>query len=199
MPTSPCLRSARSRSAALLGTFAVAGASLAGASAAVAAPGDSGDVRIHHAGTAAGNTGDALKVCKFNLSAFNFETVALVTWTITPQPPAPAQSTLTGGISLAGGKGATADYSLPNGQYQLSWTFTGGVPKKKIFKVDCPLGSDEPTRPSGAVPAGGGGTASLDGGDDSSTGLTPWLATGALGAAGLLLVRRARRRAHGAA
>ncbi|MFD0428641.1 hypothetical protein ACFQ60_13855 [Streptomyces zhihengii] len=33
------------------------------------------------------NTQDDLKVCKFSLSAFNFETVPLLTWAIAPSRP----------------------------------------------------------------------------------------------------------------
>ncbi|MFJ4918595.1 hypothetical protein [Streptomyces sp. NPDC088725] len=199
------LASLRSGTVALA-TLVLTGTSLIGASAALAVPGDSGDVKIHTFGTPASDTRDAATVCRFDLSAFNFQTVPTVTWTIAPEPKSPNLPTLTGSITLALGRGHTSDYSLPNGRYVLSWTFPGGVPKQKAFRVDCPLGSDE--KPIGAVHAGGGGVPGAEGAGaetaggaeaGSSIGPAPVLVTGALGAAGLIFVRRARRKAHGAA
>ncbi|MGX1881902.1 hypothetical protein [Streptomyces sp. NPDC055287] len=208
MTTSASLRSHGVRSGtAALATLALAGVSLWGAPAALAVPGDSGEVKIHKAGTSFGDSKDHYEVCTFNLAAFNFETVPLVNWTITPQPKTPPQPTLTGGITMASGRGHTADYSLPDGHYQLNWSFPGGVPKQKIFKVDCAKKHDNKPAPRGAVPAGGGGAADVgtgtgagsEGDDGSSLGMAPALVAGAAGVAGLIFVRRARRRANGAA
>ncbi|MFD4988764.1 hypothetical protein [Streptomyces sp. NPDC058374] len=193
MPTSASLV----RASAAAAVLALGGVSLAGASAAVAAPGDSGDIRIHKAGTPAADSRDETKVCKFRLAADNFETVTSVSWTVAPQPPLPTKPTLTGTLALTSGKGGTSDHTLPEGQYRLSWTFPGGVPKQKLFTVNCPLGADE-VSPSGAVPAGGGGAA-LASAEQSAFAGGPLLVAAAAGTAGLILVRRARRRADGAA
>ncbi|MFF8846175.1 hypothetical protein ACF08N_26235 [Streptomyces sp. NPDC015127] len=243
MTSTATFRSLRVRpAAAALAALAVAGVSLAGAPAAVAAPGDSGDLKIHRAGVPHWDTRDDLKVCKFSLSAFNFETVPLLTWNIAAQPPNPAGPTLSGQLTLIAGRGHTSEYALPDGEYLLTWNFTGGVGKQKVFKVDCSKEreehdskgddqgygekgdqehgdksdeegyadkedhGDKKDRPSGYVHAGGGGASGTgtgggegDEGDGSSIGTTPVLAAGAAGIAGLMLVRRARRRAHGAA
>ncbi len=214
MTTSASLRSHGVRpGTAALATLALAGVSLWGASAALAVAGDSGEIKIHKAGTSFSDTKDHYEVCTFNLAASNFETVQLVNWTITPpQPKAPAEPILTGGIVMVKGEGHTADFSLPNGHYQLNWTFPGGVSKQKIFKVDCAKNddkavekpaeksTDKPT-PRGPVPAGGGGASGTGTGSDagSSGAMAPALVAGAAGVAGLIFVRRARRRAHGAA
>ncbi|MFD7517388.1 hypothetical protein ACFV85_21590 [Streptomyces niveus] len=193
--SAPLVRS----SATIAATLALTGVSLtAGATSALAAPGDSGEVKIHKSTTAYNDSRDEKKVCRFNLSASNFATVPAVTWTITPQPPSPTKPPLTGALTLAGGTGHTADLALPNGDYQLTLAFPGGAPKQKPFTVDCPLGAGEP-KPAGAVPAGGGGASAVASDEESSFGAGPVLAVGAVAAAGLFLVRRARRRAHGAA
>ncbi|MEV8306387.1 hypothetical protein AB0P36_03245 [Streptomyces flavidovirens] len=205
--TSPRSHGVRSGTAALA-TLALAGVSLWGASAAFAVEGDSGEIKIHKSGTRAADTKDHYEVCTFNLSATNFETVKLVNWTVTPpQPKTPVEPILSGGLVLMNGKGSTADYSLPDGHYQLSWTFPGGVPKQKIFKVNCAKKQDDKPAPRGPVPAGGGGAADIGTGtgtgtetdDGASAGMAPALVAGAAGVAGLMFVRRARRRANGAA
>lgn len=194
---------------AALATLALAGVSLWGAPAALAVEGDSGDIKIHKSGTRAADTNDHYEVCTFNMAATNFEGVKLVNWTVTPpQPKTPVEPILSGGLVLMNGKGNTADYSLPDGHYQLSWTFPGGVPKQKIFKVNCAKKQDNKPAPRGAVPAGGGGAADIGTGtgtgtgtetDDGSSAMAPALVAGAAGVAGLMFVRRARRRANGAA
>ncbi|GGT41165.1 hypothetical protein GCM10010271_51460 [Streptomyces kurssanovii] len=228
MSTTATLRPRRVRTAAAaLAALAYTGITLAVAPAAFAAIGDSGDIKIHKAGVAHWDTRDDIKgVCKFSLSAFNFESLPQVTWTITPQPPTAAGPTLTDSLVLVAGRGHTEEYALPNGHYLLAWTVPSGVPKQKVFEVDCDKYGDKREEknqgnkgpendkggtiwekgkdaPHGAVPAGGGGMAG-DGsegtGDDgSSVAAATALVAGAAGAAGLVLVRRARRRAHGAA
>ncbi|WP_227025334.1 hypothetical protein [Streptomyces tsukubensis] len=190
------------RTATAAATLAFAGVSLAGATAAVAAPGDSGDIAVHKTGMAPSDTRDEKEVCKFTLSARNFETAKAATWTVTPQPKSPDKPVLTGELPLVNGAGHTPDYSLPNGTYELSWTIPGGVPKKKTFRINCSIGErDDNKKPSGAVAAGGGGmsNAAASGTDDSWGVGGPLLVTAAVSTAGVVLVRRARRRGHDAA
>lgn len=231
MSTTATLRPRRVRTgAAALAVLAYAGVTLAGAPAAFAQPGDSGDLKIHKAGVPHWDTRDDIKgVCKFSLSAFNFESLDLLDWSITPQPPTASGPTLNDSIALIAGRGHTEEYALPDGDYLLTWTIPGPPPetKQKVFTVDCDKygekkgdkgpekhdkiedehGSDwskgDKGSPHGAVPAGGGGMADdggAGGGDDgSSVGMTTALVAGAAGLAGMVAVRRARRRAHGAA
>lgn len=206
---------------AALAALALSGVSLMGASSAAAAPGDSGVVRIHKPGTSATDTRDETTVCRFNLAASNFAPdLATIPWTIKPAPPNPNLPSLVSSLPVLNGTGTTTNLTLPNGQYQLTWTAPGAV--SKSFKIDCPQGAHGPAHhgshqwqsgdsgkqwqaggshgtPSGAVHAGGGGVPDIQNTADSSSPLAPLLVTGALGAAGLIFVRRARRRAHGAA
>ncbi|WNI21373.1 hypothetical protein [Streptomyces sp. ITFR-16] len=209
----------RSRSvragAAVAAAVAVAGATLAGASTAYAAPGDSGDIDIRSVGWNS-RGGDGVEVCKFVLSASNFESFPAVPWTITAQPPTvPPGDTLQSTLPLVNGSARSQEYLLPEGTYQLVWIVPAG-PKQKSFRVDCSKpangaggsqngGRDSSasgaesgySRPSGAVPAGGGGVPDLDSvssENDSNVGATAALAAGAAGAAGLIMVRRAARR-----
>lgn len=197
---------------------AAAGATLAGASAAYAAPGDSGDIDIRSVGWHS-RGGDGVEVCKFVLSASNFESLPAVPWTITAQPPTvPPGDTLASTLPLVNGSARSQEYLLPEGTYQLVWVVPAG-PKNKSFQVDCskPAGNHGPgnndergsgasgaekgyEQPSGGVPAGGGGVPdmeSVSSESDSNVGATAALAAGAVGAAGLIMVRRsARRRAR---
>ncbi|MET9534908.1 MULTISPECIES: hypothetical protein [unclassified Streptomyces] len=206
--TSPSSHSAVVRTGmAALAALALTGVSLAAASSAAAAPGDSGDVRIHKPGTSGSDTRDATTVCRFNLAAANFgPDLATIPWTIKPAPPNPNLPSLVSSLPVLNGSGTTTNLALPNGQYQLTWTAPGA--KSKSFRVDCPQqghpGSSSHavhhTFPSGAVHAGGGGVPGVQNtAADPSSPVGPLLVTGALGAAGLIFVRRARRRAHGAA
>lgn len=211
--------------------LAVAGFTLAGAPAAFAAPGDSGDLTVQSVGAGRGgqHRDGAPKVCEFRVTASNFETLPAIPFTIIAQPPTvPPGNTLAGTLALSQGVGSTQDYQLPDGTYQLLWTVPAGI-KQKSFVVDCGQeqgsrgggGKDdsswsasdkeskegqedkEYTRPSGGVPAGGGGVPTMDtvnAQGDSSMGTTAALTAGAAGVAGLILVRRAaRRRARGEA
>ncbi|THA64231.1 hypothetical protein E6P78_20475 [Streptomyces sp. A0958] len=193
---------------------AAAGATLAGASAAYAAPGDSGDIDIRSVGWHS-RGGDGVEVCKFVLAASNFESLPAVPWTITAQPPTvPPGDTLQSTLPLVNGAARSQEYLLPEGTYQLVWTVPAG-PKNKSFQVDCSKPADNNgrgdndgrgaasgaekgyERPSGGVPAGGGGVPdleSLSSDSDSNVGTTAALAAGAVGAAGLIMVRRAARR-----
>ncbi|MFG2840952.1 hypothetical protein ACGFYE_38875 [Streptomyces zaomyceticus] len=201
---------------------AVAGISLAGAPAAHAAPGDSGDLNVRSAGWHSQGQ-DGVQVCAFTLVANNFESLPAVPWTITAQPPTtPPGDTLVSTLPLINGAGRSERYLLPEGTYQLVWTVPAG-PKHRSFKVDCatrasgqgpqrparPSGSpaaeigpgSDARQPSGAVPAGGGGvpdleTLSAEG--DSGIGSTVGVTAGITAAvAALVMVRRsAMRRAR---
>ncbi|MGR8011432.1 hypothetical protein [Streptomyces hypolithicus] len=178
------------------------GACLAGTPTAVAAPGDNGDVKIHSVGTPFNDQHNEPKVCAFYLAAFNFDTLPAVTYTIVPQPAKAITPNLNGTITLATGTGQSTPLNLTDGTYKLAVTFPGatGAPKSKVFKVDCPEGTNG-SRPNGPVGAGGGGAADVDadaGAGTSSFGVGAALAAGLAGAAGLIVVRRSRRRTDGA-
>ncbi|MFI8437407.1 hypothetical protein ACIGJO_27435 [Streptomyces sp. NPDC079020] len=272
MPISASVRSRGTRTGtAVAAALTVAGLTLAGAPAAHAAPGDSGDLSVQSAGQQRGNNRDGAPVCAFKLVAANFETLPAVPFTITAQPPTvPPGDTLVGTLALSQGRAISQEYLLPDGTYQLQWVVPVGL-KQKTFTIDCERqdrnqgrqgnqngqegqggqngqngqggqngqngqssqggqssqsgqsgqgsqngqssesgsegsswsGEDKGSRPSGAVPAGGGGvptmeTVSAESGSGFGTGTA--LAASAAGVAGLILVRRsARRRASGAA
>lgn len=150
--TSP-YRLRTSTAAAGLAALACGGILLSTAVAASAAPGGSGDVKIHNSGTAPGDTRDDPRVCVFYLDALNFETLQSVTYSIVPQPTGPGAGAA-GSITLVNGTGRTPDLRLSDGRYQLSWTFAGrtGAARQKAFQVDCSTGTpalgDPATDPS---------------------------------------------------
>lgn len=192
MPTS-----SRPRRVATLTALAAGGAVLLGAPAAVAAPGDNGDVKVHTVGTAVSAQANQPKVCKFYLDAFNFDVAQGINWTIAPQSAqAGTSATLSGVVTLANGAGVTENLLLPTGQYKLSWTIVGGngAAKQKVFKVDCPDRPHHPGGPNGGPPAGGGGLA-------RDAAFTPVAGAAAVGlaAVGGTAWFRLRRRSHGAA
>jgi hypothetical protein len=207
---------------------AVAGATLAAAPAAYALPGDSGDIEVTSVGWHSRGDRDGVEVCKFVLKASNFESFPAVPWTITEQPPTvPPGNTLLGTLPLVNGQARSQQYLLPEGTYQLVWVVPAG-PKQRSFEVDCAPksgqggsrgDSDDDGRaesgaeksgekksdaiyekPSGAVPAGGGGVPemeSVSSEGESNVGASAALVAGAAGIAGLIMVRRsARRRAR---
>ncbi|MGP3632220.1 hypothetical protein ACTU45_02400 [Streptomyces sp. 24-1644] len=199
---------------------AVAGATLAGAPAAYALPGDSGDIDIRSVSWHSRGDRDGVEVCKFVLVANNFESFPSVPWTITEQPPTtPPGNTLLATLPLVDGNARSQAYVLPEGTYKLVWIVPAG-PKQKSFKVECPergqdrgqgqgqgqeqgQGGSKHYKPSGAVPAGGGGVPDMEpisSESGSNAGTAAALVAGAAGAAGLIMVRRsARRRARGEA
>ncbi|MFI7010958.1 hypothetical protein [Streptomyces sp. NPDC050145] len=202
-----------------------------GASAAYAAPGDNGDVKVHDSNTGEFDQRNDPKVCRFYLDAFNFDAGQKVTWTIAPQPAKADSPNLQGALTMdANGHKRTANLTLPEGMYKLDWTFEGeqGAGKHKVFQVDCPGGGPDGGNgggtgggngggtgggngggghghghkpPHGPVGAGGGGVAdtAAPAGDSGSGVAMGAAAAGLAGAAGLILVRRSRRRADGAA
>lgn len=208
--TVPALRPLLSATVTALVMGSVA---LAGAPSAFAAPGDNGDVKIHKDTTDPSNPKNEPKVCKFHLAAFNFDGLQEVSWEISPQPPKAEDPHLNGKIILdSNGDGHTTDLSLPDGMYKLDWTWVGenGAGKHKVFRVDCDvIASPPPTNggnghhkpPHGPVGAGGGGSADTTTAADegSAFGVGSALVAGLAGTAGLILIRRARRRNDGAA
>lgn len=251
-------RTARPLAATAAAVLTLGGLALAGAPSAYAAPGDSGDIKVHSVGTPFGSQRDEPRVCRFYLSASDFETLPQVNWAISRQPSANGPA-LSGQLTLAAGAGHTDPLSLPSGQYRLSWTFRGQtvVVRPKAFQVSCPgdtIASPPPTGgnggggngtggngpgpnadggngngngnpnatggngdnwnggsdssredswngrpPQGAVGAGGGGSAEVAADDSSGFGIGAAVAAGLAGTAGLVLIRRSRRRDHGAA
>ncbi|MFF6989860.1 hypothetical protein [Streptomyces sp. NPDC010273] len=186
------------RRAAAWSVLAAAATVFLGAPAAVAAPGDNGDVKIHEMGTPFTNQRNQPKVCDFYLDAFNFDTVQKVTWSIVTQPPVLGGATRSGSLTLTTGTGHTTPVAqLPDGMYKLTWTFAGenGKAKQKVFKVDCPTPppGGGPGGPNGGPPAGGGGLA-------RDAALTPLAGAAAVGltAVGGVVWFRLRRRPHGA-
>ncbi|WP_137990297.1 hypothetical protein [Streptomyces vilmorinianum] len=195
-------------------TLALSGVALAGAPAAFAAPGDNGDIKIHRKGTVEPDQSNHPKVCEFHIAAFNFDGLQQVHWEIFNQPGS-GPFVREGDITLdPSGDGYTTDMTLPDGMYKVEWTFMGqqGAKKSKVFKVECENGnggngSTKPPHhkpphhkpPHGPVGAGGGGSADTTGTDSSAFGVGSALAAGLAGTAGLILIRRSRRRTDGAA
>ncbi|MFE8976044.1 hypothetical protein [Streptomyces cyaneofuscatus] len=205
MRISSSVRSRSARTGAKVAVaVAVAGATLAGAPAAYALPGDSGDIDIRSVSWHSRGDRDGVEVCKFVLAASNFESLPSVPWTITEQPPTvPPGTTLLDTLPLINGSARSGTYLLPEGTYQLVWVVPVG-PKQKSFKVECPDrghgGSKphKPQRPIGAVPAGGGGVPDMEpisSESDSNAGTAAAaLVAGGAGAAGLIMMRRRRAR-----
>ncbi|MFJ9655889.1 hypothetical protein [Streptomyces microflavus] len=131
-----------------------AGATLAGAPTAYALPGDSGDIDIRSVSWHSRGDRDGVEVCKFVLSASNFESFPSVPWTITEQPPTvPPGTTLLDTLPLINGSARSEQYRLPEGTYQLVWVVPAG-PKQKSFKVECPdrgHGGGKPHKPQRPV------------------------------------------------
>ncbi|MER5769744.1 hypothetical protein [Streptomyces sp. NPDC001985] len=192
------------RTSAAAAVVLAAGLALAAAPAAYAAPGDSGDLTILASGAGWGAQRDGA-VCKFKLVADNFETLPAIAWTITVRPPTvPPGDTLTGNLPLDQGRARSNEYRLADGTYQLQWTVPGGVTKQKTFVVHCDEGKNPGRtyeKPSGPVPAGGGGVPTVESAaSPAEIGTATALVAGAAGAAGLVLARRAaRRRSRGEA
>ncbi|MFF2367982.1 hypothetical protein ACFVU0_35470 [Streptomyces sp. NPDC058122] len=137
-----------------LAALAVVGTALLGAPAAVAAPGDNGDVKVHDANTPFENQRDDPKVCRFYLDAFGFDAGQQASWSIAHQPGAAGAPVLAGTLAASPtGRAGTRIFTLPDGQYKLTWNFQGenGAGKSKVFTVDCPVSAPTPT------PAGNGG------------------------------------------
>ncbi|MCT4357041.1 hypothetical protein M5362_28385 [Streptomyces sp. Je 1-79] len=133
---------------------AAVGATMVGAPAAHAAPGDSGDLNVRSAGWHSRGE-DGVEVCAFKLVATNFESYRAVPWTITAQPPtSPPGDTLASTLPLVNGSAISDRYLLPEGTYQLVWTVPAG-PKNRTFKVDCATRAADqgPNRPSGERPS----------------------------------------------
>ncbi|MEU4114757.1 hypothetical protein AB0F71_09730 [Kitasatospora sp. NPDC028055] len=128
---------------------------LGGAPAALAAPGDNGDVKVHDSTTAVSDTRDDPKVCRFYFDAFNFDTIQEVNWTVHQQPPTGTAQVLAGSIILVGGTGHTGDFTLPDGHYKLEWTFVGenGAAKQKVFDVSCATSSPSPSPSPSSSPS----------------------------------------------
>ncbi|MGW3819459.1 hypothetical protein [Streptomyces sp. NPDC005046] len=175
MSTSPLSRrSGPRRGAGALVTLAVAGTALLGAPAAVAAPGDNGDVKVHDSGTGFDDPREDPKVCHFYLDGFNFDPGQQVTWFIVTQPLAADGANLRGSLDLPSGHGRTPELTLPDGQYKLTWRFVGqnGAGKSKVFKVECPVGipTSTPTPTLTSTPTGPGGSTGGPGGPNGGPG-----------------------------
>ncbi|MEU5985604.1 hypothetical protein [Streptomyces sp. NPDC047434] len=153
-----------------LAALAAGGVLWTGAPTADAVVGDSGDLKIQRVGTDPGSRADHTRVCQFHLAAFNFETLREVDWEIAPQPRVGA-ATSGGRITLRGGMGHTADLALPEGRYQLTWTFDGAVETgpAKDFRVDCAGDLTNP-QPNGAGAGGGSGDSGGGEADDGAPG-----------------------------
>ncbi len=158
MSTSPSLpRRAGARPRGLaLAALTAAGTALLAPSATAAAPGDYGDVKFHmKADTDVNRAINQPNYCDFQMEAYSFDVAQGLTWTIEPQPMRAGSTILSGQLALSGGAGRTEDYTLPEGQYKLTWRVMNGLGtgKQKVFKVDCPNRPDQPDRPLSGSPA----------------------------------------------
>ncbi|MCL8012296.1 hypothetical protein [Streptomyces sp. AS02] len=158
MPTLTPSRAFRARAGAtvVLTALAAAGASWM-ATPTAWAQGENGDIRIHREGVPYGVPKDDPVVCRFYLDAVNFDILASITYTISPQPPLPTGATVTGAIQLAGGAGHTDVLGLAEGQYKLTWVVTGIPPKEKVFRVRCGDRRDGDRRDGDGGPRGDDG------------------------------------------
>jgi hypothetical protein len=189
----------RTGATATLAALLLAGTAMIGAPAAVAAPGDNGDIKIHPVGTRFGDPKDTPRVCKFYLDATGFDVAQGITYTIQPQPPLPNTATLNGAITLATGVGHTDPLALPDGQYKVTYKVLGGAAagKEKVFNVDCPSAVASPAPgPQGGVHAGGGGLAQTT---EAFSPVAGAAAVGLVVVGGVVYFRLLRRRTDGAA
>ncbi|MFF9912873.1 hypothetical protein [Streptomyces sp. NPDC013457] len=180
--TAPAVRPLLSIAAASL---ALGSLGLAGAPTAFAAPGDNGDIKIHHAGgrdeprrTAVNSETTEPRVCTFYLAAFDFEGLEQLSWTISPQRPVDSVTT-NGTITIdSTGRGITPDLTLVDGAYRVEWTWESqtGTRKSRDFRVDC----DEITNTSANGGSGSNGS-SADGGSSDRANATNGNANGGSG------------------
>ncbi|MFG2721964.1 hypothetical protein ACGFW5_27295 [Streptomyces sp. NPDC048416] len=208
-PTRHTSASPRTRIAAVaaLTLAGTALTTLAAAPAAFAAPGDNGDIKVHAVGTPFTDPRDEPKVCNFYLDAFAFDAAPGTAWNVNTEPIRAGGPSLSNTIQLVSGAGHTPPLTLPNGQYKLSWNVVGGTGpgKQKIFTVECPVSAQRAAigphngpphiRPHGGVAAGGGGLAE----SPSIPQAGAVAGVGLVAVAGVLYVRRLRRRPHGEA
>ncbi|MFB7248109.1 hypothetical protein ACFCYX_37305 [Streptomyces populi] len=160
------------RGAGTLAALAVTGAVFLGAPAAVAAPGDNGDVKVHDANTPFENQRDDPRVCRFYLDGFGFDAGQQISWFIARQPGAAGTPALAGTLSAsATGRAGTRIFTLPDGQYKLTWNFLGenGAGKSKVFRVDCPVSAPTSTPTGNGGPSGTPGRQSGPGERPSGT------------------------------
>ncbi|MFE4455150.1 hypothetical protein [Streptomyces sp. NPDC056796] len=226
IPASLRSRSIRTGTAVAAAVAAAGVVSLAAAPAALAV-GESGDIDVRSISWHSRGDRNGVEVCQFVLVANNFGELPQVVWTVTERPPG---NTLTNTLPLVNGQARSQEYLLPEGTYQLTWTVgalpkqksfevdcsergqagnrgeggrgsseAGGHAEKGSDKSG--KGASEIyDKPSGAVPAGGGGVPdmeSVSSESDSNVGASAALVAGAAGLAGLIVVRRsARRRAR---
>ncbi|WP_194238695.1 hypothetical protein [Streptomyces spongiae] len=166
MPTSSSLscRAGARPGVAALAALTVAGTAffVAPTAAAVAAPGDRGDIKIHMTDTDAVPQAGRPKICEFYLEAVNFESAQGISWAIERHPAKPGAAQLSGRVLLTDGAGRTDDnLSLPEAQYKITWRVDGGMGagKQKAFKIDCtreaPASAHAPGGAPNAVPNDG--------------------------------------------
>ncbi|MGW2204149.1 hypothetical protein [Streptomyces sp. NPDC001774] len=153
-------------------SLALGSAGLAGAPTAYAAPGDNGDIKIHHAGgrdeprrTAVNSETTEPRVCTFYLAAFDFEGLEQLSWTISPQRPVDSVTT-NGTITIdSTGRGITPDLTLVDGAYRVEWTWEGqaGTRKTRDFRVDCDETAGTSASGAGANDTSGNGASGNSG------------------------------------
>ncbi|MEV4942530.1 hypothetical protein [Streptomyces zaomyceticus] len=189
-------RTLRPRVAIAAATLAFGGLALVGAPSAFAAPGDSGDVKAHSAGTPSGSQRDEAKVA------------------LAGPPPMDGNG---GGGNGTDGNGPGPNGRAPNGQAPYGQGGNGqGAAGSDGSRGDPGGGRGESSGrnggggddwndgqgdgpPRGAVGAGGGGSAVAAAEDSSAFGVGAAVAAGLAGTVGLVLIRRSRRRDDGAA
>ncbi|MFH8626116.1 hypothetical protein ACH4A8_30255 [Streptomyces vietnamensis] len=168
---------------AALATLALGAVTVAGAPAALAAPGDNGDVKVHQApipndpntpGTPDTSEANNPQVrCLFRFSAFHFDGLQSIQWDIYAQPGQPGNqdpSLRHGSIAVDNtGYGHTEDITgLPSGMYKVQWTWANmnGAPKSKVFRFDsnCPPNNGSGGNGNGGNGNGGNGNGGNGGG-----------------------------------
>ncbi|MGW1819716.1 hypothetical protein ACWCQM_39945 [Streptomyces sp. NPDC002125] len=202
---------------------------LAGAPAA-SAIGESGDIDIRSVSWHSRGERDGVEVCQFVLVANNFGALPELVWTITERPPGNTlTNTLPlidgkgrsqeyllpeGTYQLSWPVGAvplkTKSFEVdcsrrgqggsPGGGEGRGSSESGAQADKSTAKDSEKVAAEIYDKPSGAVPAGGGGVPDLENvssESDSNIGTSAALVAGAAGIAGLIMVRRsAARRAR---
>jgi hypothetical protein len=179
------------------------------------------DLQVHATTTGFTEPRDEAKVCRFYLAASAPAAVPgapKVAWALEPRPGTDSSARASGEITLTAGAGHTGPLSLPNGDYQVTWSSAGqsGATQDKPYKtftVSCtgrgapPGGSGVATRsvpmgrdvfgnlvPAGGADTGSGSTAAASDGTRTATGIA--VALGAVFVGGRLLRHGGRGRRH---